>query len=166
MSLLNLVVVALAIGLVFNLLLTFALIHRLRRLQRGIRLVEKDVLPVGYEVGTFSAATPSGGVVTEATLADALVGFFVPDCKACDQVHATLATTKLPGPLTSLVVGHLEDPRVHEVAAKLRAFGPVAYAEPDDAAIRAFRATAFPVLYRVQHGIVRAAGNDLEDVLA
>jgi hypothetical protein len=168
MSLINLAVLVLAIGLAFNLLLTFALIARLQRLQRGVRIIEKEQMPVGYEVPPFSVLTVSGELLTEASLghASAVVGFFLVDCKACETLRGELGRARLPGPLTSIVVGDPSDPETSAIAEQLRRFGPVACADVDEPVVRAFGAKAYPVLYRVERGIVRAAGNELADVLA
>ncbi|MDG6100906.1 hypothetical protein Daura_01770 [Dactylosporangium aurantiacum] len=65
---------------VFNLLLLYGVIRRLRTLSAPPPAVPGRVAP-------FSVSTVDGTMVTrEALPADALVGFFAPDCAPCEEL--------------------------------------------------------------------------------
>jgi peroxiredoxin len=79
-------IVILTVLVLVNLLLTGAIIRRLRTYE-GVRTAEPahPGLPAGAEVPSFTSHTVDGVEVTPASLAEntTLVGFFSTDCSAC-----------------------------------------------------------------------------------
>ncbi len=156
---------------VLNLLLTFALIGRIRALQA---LVEKGMgkdpsLPQpGDLVGRFEVTTPEGEVLSDAALRSGvnLVGFFAPNCEPCAAMRAQLLATPPTLPLVAIVEGSAEDAASRELGTALTRVARVAYANADDSVTKAFRSAGFPTLIRVENGTVAAAGHKLHDVLS
>jgi thiol-disulfide isomerase/thioredoxin len=160
----------LAVLVVLNLLLTFAIIGRVRFLQDFVeKAMAKDpALPQpGDPVGRFEVTTPEGELLTDNALRSGvtLVGFFAPKCEPCATLRAQLLKTPPSLPLMAFVDGRADDPEARELGTALSRIARVAYAVKEDSVSRAFRSAGFPTLIRVENGTVAAAGHQLRDVL-
>jgi thiol-disulfide isomerase/thioredoxin len=172
MQLLALSGAVLAVLVVLNLLLTFALIGRIRVLQALVeKMMGKDPsLPQpGDLVGRFEVTTPEGELLSDAALRSgvSLVGFFAPNCEPCAAMRAQLLATPPPLPLVAIVEGSADDAAAsRELGTALSRVARVFYATAGDSVTRAFRSAGFPTLIRVENGMVTAAGHKLHDVLS
>ncbi|MFD0275217.1 hypothetical protein ACFVHB_15120 [Kitasatospora sp. NPDC127111] len=162
--------VVLGIATAANLVLTFAVIRRLRTLEEG-GTGAPDALPaVGTAVGGFSAVTTTGAEVTEADVADgdAFAGFVMVGCTPCGKLIESLAGGAATGADDPLffVVGDPESPETRRMAATLAPVGRVSVVAEKSPATAAFgRISAFPTLLRLKDGVIAAAGHDLDDVV-
>jgi thiol-disulfide isomerase/thioredoxin len=172
------VAVVLVTGLcLLNLLLTVAVIRRLKEHTEliggmsGGHAFPDAMLPAGERIGDYSAETLDGTVLTRDDLdGQTLVGVFSPGCPACDQQmpHFVELAGNTPGgrdAVLALVVGGLE-----EAAGEIARLAPVARVvhEADDGPLtRALGVSAFPAIARLDSdGRVVASGvqvRDLED---
>ncbi|NMO15717.1 thioredoxin family protein [Pyxidicoccus fallax] len=161
----------LAVMVVLNLLLTFALVRRVRALQDRVSNVpaRDPALPQpGDAVGAFQAATPEGGLLTDEALRSGvnLVGFFTTGCHPCATLRAQLLESPPRLPLMAFVEGHEDDPAARELGAALGAIARVAFITETDSVTKAFRPAGYPTLIRVENGTVAASGHQLRDVLS
>jgi thiol-disulfide isomerase/thioredoxin len=161
----------LAVLVMLNLLLTFALIRRVRVLQEMVSKgpARDPALPQpGDAVGAFQAATPEGGLLTDEALRSGvnLVGFFTTGCHPCATVRAQLLESPPKLPLMAFVEGRADDPAARELGTSLSAIARVAYITEADSVAKAFRSAGYPTLIRVENGTVAAAGHQLGDVLS
>jgi hypothetical protein len=164
-TVLAVVVALLAVVTAGHLLLTFALIRRVRVLQeRGGHADEPvPVPPAGSVVGPFSAATTSGGVVTDADVADGLVVFVSPTCEPCQKLVDGLLRDRQERPAAVFVAGE-QGPETMAFAAKVAPLGEVAVVTDEGGAVGAFGVTAFPTVVRVAGGVVESAGIRMSDL--
>jgi thiol-disulfide isomerase/thioredoxin len=170
MQVLVVVVAVLAVLVVFNLLLSFALIRRLKVLQELVAQTPKrdPALPkLGAAVGPFQVSTPDGEAVSDESLKSgvSLVGFFTPNCLPCSAVKAQLLESPPGMPVVAFVEGHPGDEEAGALAASLQRVARVVFTADDDAPHRAFKPAGYPTLIRVEHGVVAASGHVLADVL-
>ncbi len=164
---------ALAGWVLLDLVLTGALLVRLRGLQR--RLAQEGGLPdltlprVGSAVGAFEAALPAGEPVSDRALRSGttLVGFFAAGCAPCEALRAQLLQS--PPPLESLFFVHAAGPAAADARSLLaslqRLFRVAPLGEDVGRAFGMTPETGFPVLLRVEEGVIAAAGSTLEEVL-
>jgi hypothetical protein len=157
--------IVIAAMVVFNLLLTFGLITRMRAQASE---VWSPAQQVGRTVGAFRATATDGTVLSDQLLAEgsAIVGFFSASCPACAKIREKLATARLPAPFVSFVDGNASDPASAALSAELARLGPVAYTSRGEPVIEAFGADGYPALYRIDRGTVVAASYRLADVLS
>jgi len=161
----------LAVLVVLNLLLTFALIGRLRALQEAVSQLpaaRDPALPQpGDPVGPFQATTQGGESVSDSALRAGvtLVGFFTPGCRPCTTVREQLLASPPAVPMLAFVEGGPEDEASRTLAAALGQVARVAYMAEDDSVAKAFRQAGYPTLVRVEDGVVAAAGHHLHEVL-
>jgi len=170
------VAVVLVTGLcLLNLLLTVAVIRRLREHTElignmgGAQDFPDSMLPVGERIGDYSAETLDGAVLTRDDLdGQTLIGVFSPGCHGCEQQmpHFVELAKNAPGGrggVLALVVGGLE-----EAAGEIARLTPVARVvhEADDGPLtRALGVRAFPALARVDsEGRVLASGLQVRDL--
>ncbi|MFI9328326.1 hypothetical protein ACIGZJ_12380 [Kitasatospora sp. NPDC052868] len=162
--------VALGLAIAANLVLTFAVIRRLRTLEEG-GTGAPDALPaVGTAVAEFSAVTTYGEELTAADVAagDAFAGFVMVGCTPCGTLIESLAGGAATGAADPLffVVGDPENPETRRMTAALDAVGRVAVVAEKSSATAAFgQVGAFPTLLRLKDGVITAAGHDLADVV-
>ena len=158
-------VLVLVVGL--HLLLTFALIARVRALQAMISPSLAPLPKPGTPIGDFEAETADGERLSHVALRDAttLVGFFSADCPHCEQARGALLASPPTLPLVAFVRGSAADPGAARLADALAPIARVAYTTATDPAYRAFAPTGFPSLYRVENGRVAVASHQLGDVL-
>jgi hypothetical protein len=157
------------IGL-FNLLLTFGVIGRVRVLQEAVQtgVMRDPGLPSpGDAVGSFEVTTQDGHQLSEAAVQGdpALVCFFMPGCQPCADIRAQLLERPPALPLIAFVEGATDDPEVQKIMQSLRPLGAVANTQAGDAVTRAFKPSGFPTLIRTRKGNVAAAGHRLNQVL-
>ncbi|RKG89194.1 hypothetical protein D7W82_07995 [Corallococcus sp. CA049B] len=161
----------LAVLVVLNLLLTLALIGRLRKLQETVanQVPTRDpALPLeGDKVGRFEATTVEGDSVTDAVLADGqtLIGFFTPGCRPCSSVREKLIASPPGMPILAFIEGSPEDPDVVSLGASLKQVARVAYLNDGDSITRAVKQAGYPTLVLVDKGVVAAAGHFVHEVL-
>ncbi|GAA4398766.1 TlpA family protein [Actinomadura verrucosospora] len=148
----------------FNLVLTLALIRRLRghdaaQPGHGEHGGPPMALGPGSQIGDFTATTTEGEPVTQADLLG-LVGFFSANCPPCHELAPRFAGLATGLPRLAVVSG--DDP---ELVAVLSPAVRVVVEEHDGAVSNAFQNTWTPALYIVDGGQrVVAAGGRLEDL--
>ncbi|MGW4891990.1 hypothetical protein ACWEQL_06935 [Kitasatospora sp. NPDC004240] len=162
--------VVLGIATAANLVLTFAVIRRLRALEEGGTGAPAALPAVGTPVGEFSAVTISGQEVTRAdvTAGDAFAGFVMVGCTPCGALLESLAAGAATGSDDPLffVVGDPENPETRRMTATLAPVGRVAVVAEKSPATAAFgHISAFPTLLRIEDGLIAAAGHDLDEVV-
>ncbi len=170
MTLLAVIGAVLATVALSNLLVSFALIGRLRSLDSMVRAGASGdaMLPrPGDRVRPFRATTADGQLVTADRLerGATLVGFFSPDCRECKLVVADLFAHPPAFPMFAVVAGNPDVPASRTLVAELGRLGLVAYGDDNDGLQKAFQLSSFPTLIRTQDGTVAAAGHLLSDVL-
>ncbi|GAB3141508.1 hypothetical protein GCM10027290_14370 [Micromonospora sonneratiae] len=159
------------IGL-FNLLLTFGVIRRLREHTEQLSELRHGsdiILRAGATVGEFVADTTDGTQVSLDLLTGrTVVSFFSPHCAPCKERMPEFIryAGTVPGgraQVLAVVVGTPED-----AAESVAALTPVArvVVEPDGGAVsRAFAINGFPALCLVDEGgTVLASGSTLDDL--
>lgn len=165
------VVVAVVAALaVLNLLLTLALIKRVRVLQELVAQTPRrdPALPrPGDPVGAFQVTTQEGERLSDESLKTgvSLVGFFTPNCLPCATVRAQLLESPPAIPVLVFVEGTEGDLEASTLAASLKHVARVAYTADNDTLHRAFRPAGYPTLIRVENGAIAASGHVLADVL-
>lgn len=156
---------------VLNLVLTFAVIRKLRDgagTSTSVHNPSAGLPRPGLRIGEFAAETTDGAEVTERDLLGdrKLVAFVSPTCEPCKDVVAEIA---LPGrplamPLHAFVVGD-GGAETMSVVATLRSHGTVAVIDAGHAAARAFGGVdGYPTLMLVEGGVVAASGRKLAEV--
>ncbi len=156
-------VVLLTVVTAVHLLLTFALIRRVRELQEnGAKAPAKDdgIPEVGMRIGDFSAELLDGRTFATADLADGdtLVGFFAAGCAPCKPVVADLVAN----PPAERFVAFVDAGDGEESAALIAELEPVAEVAAmrwDSPVAGAFAQQGFPTLVRVSDGVVVDAGH-------
>lgn len=149
-------VVLLAAATAGNLLLTFALIRRVRDLQNRTVVPHDDGLPAtGTPVGPFSIDRLDGGTLGTEDLAtgDVLVGFFAAGCSPCTAVVADLLDDPPTERFVALVDSGEPEPTT-ELATRLSAIAEVAVVPWESTAPAAFGQEGFPALLRVRDGVI------------
>jgi hypothetical protein len=150
-----------------NLLLTLALVRRLRGIESGAGSAATPALPEpGLAVGDFAETTAGGEPLTQASLGeDALVAFLSPECGPCRTAASWLLANRdrLPPAAFALLAADSGDPRAQAFAAKLATAAAVAFVEVSGPASEAFGGIQeFPTLIRVEHGIITAAEHEAD----
>ncbi|HEV2890714.1 MAG TPA: hypothetical protein VGX28_10090 [Frankiaceae bacterium] len=165
MTLLAAVVVLLAVVTAAHLLLTFALIRRVRLLQeQGVGGHAAEGVPrVGSRVGSFETETTTGRRLTEADVADALVVFLSPGCAPCLTLADDLLRKPPSEAITVFVAGE-PGPDTDAMADRVARLGTVAVVGDGGGPVTAFGAEAFPSVVRTRGGVVEAAGLRMKDV--
>jgi hypothetical protein len=152
--------------------IVFALVRRVRKLQAQMGAGNPDMPKVGHRVGAFQSTTVDGKVITSSGLEQAettLVGFFAPNCNMCARVRSELLEQPPTIPIMAFIVPMGDEPQAvrdaNAVADQLRSIAQVAIADVVDPVLRAFATAAYPTLIRVERGTVTAASHRLADVL-
>lgn len=156
-------VVLLTVVTAVHLLLTFALIRRVRELQEnGVKAAAKDdsTPRKGMPVGDFSTELLDGRTFASADLADSdvLVGFFAAGCSPCKPVVADLVANP-PAERFVAFVDANEDEEGTALIAKLQSVAEVAILSWDSPVSGAFSQQGFPTLVRVSNGVVVDSGH-------
>jgi len=148
-------VVLLGLLCLFNLVLTFGVIRRLRTYDQRLadNAAAPQVLGVGERIDEFTTATVDGEPLSHTQLAtETVVAFFSPDCKPCRTKLPRFVeyARALPGGRTqavATVVGSAAE--AAEFVEQLSPVARVVVEEPDEAMATAFHVQAFPTLLRV-----------------
>jgi hypothetical protein len=149
-------VVLLAVATVGHLLLTFALIRRVRDLQNRTVVPHDDGLPApGTPVGPFSLERLDGSPLGTEDVAtgDVLVGFFAAGCSPCTAVVADLLDDPPAERFVALVDSGEAEPTA-ELASRLSAIAEVAVVPWESTVSTAFGQEGFPALLRVRDGVI------------
>ncbi|WP_433477015.1 hypothetical protein ACQPZP_08140 [Spirillospora sp. CA-142024] len=146
---------------VLNLVLTLALVRRLR--EQGATQPRDTGPPValgpGSQVGEFTTTTTEGDPVSRENLIG-LVGFFSAGCEPCHDLAPRFARLTTGLPRLAVVTG--DDP---DLVAVLSPAARVVAEEDGGTVSRAFQNTWTPALYIVDgEGRVAATGGRLEDL--
>jgi thiol-disulfide isomerase/thioredoxin len=159
------VIIAVALT-ILNLLVSFAIIRRLRGVEsrggdhahQGDALTD-DLPAVGTRVGAFSVPTVDGDQLDDQTLAGepVLAAFLSPTCSPCKDLVAALAARPDPDlARTILFVDGDEDAK--EFAESLRVHGRVALVDSQGPVGVAFGGVEmFPIVLTVERGVITAA---------
>ncbi|MBB4912810.1 cytochrome P450 [Actinophytocola algeriensis] len=149
-------VVLLAVATVGHLLLTFALIRRVRDLQNRTVVPHDDGLPTaGTPVGPFSLERLDGSRLDTEDLAtgDVLVGFFAAGCSPCTAVVADLLDDPPAERFVALVDSGAAEPTT-DLATRLSSVAEVAVVPWESTVSAAFGQEGFPALLRVRDGVI------------
>jgi thiol-disulfide isomerase/thioredoxin len=160
-------VAALSVVTVFNTLLCFAVIGRLRAAPSVAPPPDLDGPAVGTVVGAFATVTTAGLPLTSADVADAVVLFLSPGCGPCRDVAAALAARTDPaGEVVGFVLGSGADEEAAAFADRLEPYARVAFVEHDDPVTTAFGGIAgYPTLLRLRNSVVTGNGSALDEVV-
>ncbi|WP_127497852.1 hypothetical protein [Actinoplanes solisilvae] len=156
-------VVALAVLTVFNLLICFAVIRRLRAVEEssGREQYADDLPRPGTAVTGFSAVTSDGIVLGTTDLAhdEDFVGVVSVGCPACEAFADGLSerADRLPErALLIVTAGEGDDPA--SMVERLRPYASVVVTADDGPELAAFgEITAFPTFMRLERGVVVAS---------
>ncbi|MEV0396301.1 hypothetical protein [Polymorphospora rubra] len=163
---------ALAAFCLTNLLLTLAVVRRLRAHARTLgRVVEHTPsgLRAGDPVAGFTAPTVDGATASGADLAaGGLVAVLSPGCGACEEAVAGLATALAePGRPAALVVVAADPSAAEPMTGMLGRHAPVVVEPAVTGTVqRALGVREYPALVAVAGGVVTAVGNDIRDLPA
>lgn len=154
------VVLATALGLL-NLLLTLAVLRRLRAAAARERDAASGVIGIGRAPGDFAAADTDGRAVGRADLTGrTVVGFFSTTCGACvEELPRFVARAGETSRERVLAVVHGDRPAAEELAGRLAGVARVVVEDPDGPVGRAFEVRAYPAWCQLDDGVVR--GTDL-----
>lgn len=144
-----------------DLLLSFAIIRRLRLLEERRPSAGGGLSPaVGHRVGDFRVSLLTGGHFTRSDLADsrAIVIFVSPSCAPCQAAIEELRTlpVPLPSPLYVLVADADGDGAAAALIADLPHGARVGAIGATDTTAEAFRVDGFPTALAIEDGVVRA----------
>ncbi|MEY9935502.1 hypothetical protein ABH926_010184 [Catenulispora sp. GP43] len=163
-------VAVLTVLTVFNLVLLFAVIRRLRSAEAGHGAAQLTLPQVGAPIGTFMAGATDDTVLSGEQLADDFVVAFVsPTCAPCKTQLADFRATPRSAPERTVffVNGSADDAQSAEFATSLADLGRVAFASVGDAASTAFGGVdSFPTLLRTGGGKIEATGRTWDAILA
>ncbi|WP_067830078.1 TlpA family protein disulfide reductase [Actinomadura kijaniata] len=150
-------VVLLAVLSLFNLLLTLGVVRRLRRREGETDLI----LPAGAAVPEFAAVTAAGETLTRDSLSGAVVGFFSPDCGACEAQLPKFAQLAAGHRAVAVLHGGEAETRAHR--AVLGEAAEVVVEETGGPMGKAFAVSAYPTFALVgPDGTVTASSFDVD----
>ncbi len=151
------VVLATALGLL-NLLLTLAVLRRLREAAARERDAASGVIGTGRTPGDFAATDTDGRAVGRADLTGrVLVGFFSTTCGACveELPHFVARAGDMAGGRERvLAVVHGDRPATDEMAGRLADVARVVVEDPDGPVGTAFEVRAYPAWCLLDDGVV------------
>jgi AhpC/TSA family len=175
---------AAAVGLVgalcvLDLLLTLAVIRRLRELSARLTALEAygpargpSWLPVGSNIPEFSAITMDGEAISHRDLASgwAVIAFLHSGCEPCrrlvPELKAYIDGASTEGLRALAVVSGEEEAAPGGLASELREVAAVVRGADAAAVVRAFDVRSFPTLYAVEGGAIQAAGTHVRQLPA
>jgi hypothetical protein len=163
MSISLLVIAAIGAVALFNLLLTYGLIRRVRALDQRIGGGEALLPHAGRRIEAFAASTTEGITVTEADLADGehVVALLSAGCGSCESIVAELAERRSgTRPWLFLHDAHAEG--ADGLVAAARQAGRVALVDHGPVSI-AFGVQSFPAVLRIVDGLVAGAGHNVRE---
>jgi hypothetical protein len=163
------IVALLAIILAVDLMVTFALIRRVADLSSG---GSAGALPkVGSAVDEFAVGVEAGDKIDLDDLRSAnfTVIFMMTGCGPCQALLADLSSRSLghSEPVFAFIAHHGEssDAAVLDYRSKLPSGVRSAVTSPIGDVMRAFAVGSFPVILRVERGVIAASGRSLDEVL-
>ncbi|MFF0868988.1 thioredoxin family protein [Nonomuraea sp. NPDC003560] len=151
-----------AIGLLsalslFNLLLLFGVIRRLRQLSESARQPAR--LAVGDTIDDFSAVTTRNKMVTAGSLQDGtVVAFMSPTCEPCKEILPTYMEFASSSQTPTLTVMLTTDADAVEDLGRLESVGDVAVEPVQGAISTAFGVTSTPTFITVVSGKIADFG--------
>jgi peroxiredoxin len=165
MAVLVAAVVLLGALVVVNLLLTGAVVRKLRTLARERPAFPGDPgLPVGAQVPPFAVLTTGDTKITEDGLSGTLVGFFSTDCEGClPKAPAFAEAARGPSAegVRALAVVTTGQREPAELLAALGGDVSVVLEESQGSAATAFAVNAYPWFFLVgPEGTIAASGSD------
>lgn len=160
----------------FNLLLAFGIIRRLREHTRLLASSPSEgsglqVVGIGSPLGPFVTSTLDGSAIsTDDVTGSALVGFFSPDCGPCHAMipRFVASAREMSGAERPVAVivndGHAVP---HDMIESLRPVARVVVEERGGPMTSAFAVHGFPAICRVDDsGVIRAAAMDTGATMA
>jgi hypothetical protein len=161
-------VAVLAVTVVFNLLITFAMIRRLKANELAGQEDADSFRPkVGAAVGEFSSTAVDGSTWDSATLGLGMhtIVFLLPNCGGCAAMIDRLAPAEQPDRSIVVVVsGIAADPSVVSLMNKLPRDLKVVVAQLGGEISQAFGVGTFPTVVQVADGMVAAVGETFADL--
>ena len=173
MALLTVAVCLLTLLTLVHLLVTFAVVRRLREHANLLNARPTPgpgggIAAAGTAVGAFTAVTTTGEPIGDADLArPTLVGFFTPGCAPCrTAIPKFLDAARDHGGgrtgVLAVVAGLPEE--TAEYAETLAAVARVVVELPDDPVTAAFDINSYPAFAVVADGTVQVSGMSLNDL--
>lgn len=160
-------VVAIAVVVVIDFLLSLAIIRRLR-IQGSLGRPEIELPRVGMSIPTFNKESITGDEIDADWIRRqraALLGFFASSCPACSRLKDDLRKHPPNVPFVAFLRDSQDlevvDPELRDVLGSL---GHVVPFDASTGLTREFDVSAFPTLIRVEDGIVVAAGHNLRAI--
>ncbi|GAA1684099.1 hypothetical protein GCM10009765_36860 [Fodinicola feengrottensis] len=138
-----------------NLVLMVGVIRRLREHteQLANSRSSQPVVAVGTEIGTFSASTVDGEVLSPARLdGETVVAFFSPECKPCRAKMPSFVeyAKAMPGGRERVLATIVGEPEAAaEFVAALRPVARVVVESMESSLVSAFQTQSFPTLLTV-----------------
>jgi hypothetical protein len=153
MAVLGAAVVVLAVLVVFNLLITFAVLRRLRSheslLARGTGGGDRGTELLGRRLPEFAALSTSGATVTNVSDTVRLVGFFSATCAPCRDQAAAFAAHDDPNRLAIVLMEDAPEVDQDAILAAL-AGSPTIVAEPTSVElVTAMEVRSFPQILQI-----------------
>lgn len=169
MAVLSVLVGVLGVAAIWQFVLMFAVVRRLRLDAPNTRRAETiGRPPVGFELPSLNATTLSGVVLNDEWYDDetpSIIGIFAQDCAACDRVVEDLKHRGIQERFLAFVREPVEYQVPNETLVRdLARFGDVAMFAPDEGLLQRFKSSGFPTLVRVEKRRVVASGFQLRDV--
>lgn len=168
------VVIVLTVLVTFDLVLTAAVMRRLREHDAALRgpAVEPltaPALPVGSRVPAFSAQTNRGAVNSDELLADdALFAFISPGCVGCEEDRPRLTDElrrRAAAGRASVIVVTEASTRVREYESTYGALARVIADGPVDGPVTtAFAVRTYPSYALVHAGVLQASAGDIDEL--
>ncbi|WP_112238824.1 TlpA family protein disulfide reductase [Kribbella monticola] len=162
MPYLTVAVVLLAVLGMLNLLLTLAIIRRMRTMN-PVQL-PPEPLPIGSAIRPFTAATIDGQTLSEHDLrgGQTLVGYFSPGCPPCEAALPRFVTYAA-GLDRERVLAVIVDGTAADAADDLAAVARVVVASERDSVVDALSAHGYPAVFLLdEDGRVAAADTTVE----
>ena len=160
----------LTVAVAVDLLITFALIRRVRASEAVDSPVEPSAVPsIGAFLGDFDVTADDGSRLTRQ---DVEVGthrfvFVLPECGGCGELIAALDPAAVPDPaLTFVVAGMEHDPATDALVSSIPADVRVVRSPLGGGMSRAFKVAAFPTVVSVTDGQVARVSTTLESGVA
>lgn len=153
-------VVVLSIAVAANLLITFAMIRRMRANENAAREDADSFRPtVGNLVGTFEAADTTGEALTDRDLADGhhRLAFLLPGCGGCGRVVSELAELA-DRDVIVVVAGTAKEPSVVDFVQSIPDGYRVVLSPVGGPLSQAFHLATFPTVVDVVDGHVTGVG--------
>jgi hypothetical protein len=158
-------VIVLAVAVAANLLITFAMIRRLRASESAGRQDIDSFRPdLGSVVGEFEVATTTGDRLTQRDLADGsfLLAFLLPECGGCGRVVAELQPDVLNDrSVIVAVAGSAGDPPTVAMLQSIPDDLRVVLSPVGGSMSQAFHVATFPTIVEVVDGRVAGVRENL-----